>query len=258
MDGKLYRLREFLRAIDGRGLILDASAGLSLGPLAGLEDFQAGVRHILPLVDGIVCSPGQLRRLVDRKREEAGLLVRMDWNNTLRGPEFVLPPATTQRIPILTPQDALDLGAVAMVGTFLLGYEEEAEAASMRTTVQWAMESKAIGMPLVIQVQPGGPRVSLPDKAVELGASYALEGGADVVVIPHPGHKSLENIAAFVSVPWLVEPSALEKASLELDEVLSLGAAGLWLDHRVLALPDAAGRLQALSAKMHLAPSVAV
>lgn len=255
MDGKLYRMREFLRAADGRGLILDASAGLSLGALAGLEDFQASIRPLLPRVDGVVCSPGQLRRLADRKREEAGLLVRMDWNNTLRGQDFVIPPATAQRIPILTPQDALDLGAVAMVATFLLGYEEEAEAASMRTTVQWAMESNAIGLPLVVQVQPSGPRVSLPDKAIELGASYALEGGADVVVISHPGHKSLENIAAFVSVPWLIAPSCLENVSAELDEALALGASGLWLDHRVLALPDAVDKLDALSSHMHLAPT---
>lgn len=258
MDGKLYRLREFLRSADGRGLILDTSAGLSLGALPGLEDFQAAIRPLLPRVDGVVCSPGQLRRLADRKREEAGLLVRMDWNNTLRGPDFVIPPTTAQRIPILTPQDALDLGAVAMVAAFLLGYEEETEAASMRTTVQWAMESKAIGLPLVVQVQPSGPRVSLPDKAVELGASYALEGGADVVVVPHPGHKSLENIGAFVSVPWLIMPSSLENASAELDEALGLGAAGLWLDYRVLALPDSAAKLAALSEQMHLTPSLAV
>jgi DhnA family fructose-bisphosphate aldolase class Ia len=250
VDGKLCRLREFLRAEGGRGLIVDASAGLSLGALRGLEDFEGSVRPILALVDGVVCSPGQLRRLTNGTRGEAGLLVRMDWNNTLRGSDFVLPPATPHRVPILTPQDALDLGAVAMVGTFLLGYEEEIEAASLRNTVQWALEGNALGLPLVMEVQANGPRVSLPDKAVELGASYALEGGADVVVIPHPGHKSLETIATFVSVQWLVKPSSLENASAELDEALSLGGAGLWLDHRVFTLPDPIGTLTQLSGRM--------
>jgi hypothetical protein len=51
-----------------------------------------------------------------------------------------------------------------MVGTFLLGYEEEIEAASLRNTVQCALEGNAIGLPLVMEVQANGPRVSLPDQ----------------------------------------------------------------------------------------------
>jgi len=112
-------------------LIADTSTGLALGALPGLEDFGAAVHPVLSVVDGVVCSPGQLRRLPNRKRDEAGLLVLMDWSNTLRGPGFALPATTTYRVPILTAQDALELGAVAMVSSFMLGYEEEVEAACL-------------------------------------------------------------------------------------------------------------------------------
>jgi len=44
---KTYRLREFVRPTDGRSLVVDASAGLSLGPLPGLERFEAAVRPVL-------------------------------------------------------------------------------------------------------------------------------------------------------------------------------------------------------------------
>jgi DhnA family fructose-bisphosphate aldolase class Ia len=238
MNGKLFRLQEFLRPQNASHLIVDASAGLSLGALAGLLDFAQGVLPLLPLADGLVCSPGQLRRLGHRTREQASLLVRMDWNNTLRGSDFIMPPAAAHRVPILTPEDARDLGAAAMVCTFLLGYEEEIEAASLRSAVQWAMEGNALGLPLVVEVQATGPRVSIPDKAVELGASYALESGADVIAIPYPGRKSLETIAAFVSVPWLVKPSDIAQVSAEAAEALDLGGAGIWLDHRLFALPN--------------------
>ena len=204
---KLYRLREFIRPEDQHGLIVDASGGLALGALPGLEDFGAAARSVLSVVDGLVCSPGQLRRISDRTRGEASLLVRMDWTNTLRGSDFVLPPASEQRVPLLTVQDALDLGATAMVHSFLLGYEEEVEAACLRHTVQWALEGNALGLPLIVEVHANGPRVSIAHKAVELGASYALEGGADAIAIPYPGRKSLETIAAMVSVPWLIKPS---------------------------------------------------
>lgn len=251
MNGIEYRLREFIRPEDGRCLMLDASAGLALGALPGLDDFAEGIRPVLSAVDGLVLSPGQLRRMPKRTRGDAGLLVRADWTNTLRGSDFVLPPTKPRWQPILSAQEALDLGAVGMVSTFLLGYEEEVEAACLRATVQWAMEGTAIGMPLVVEIRADGPRVSLAEKAVELGASYALEGGADVVVVPYPGPRSLETIAAFVSVPWLVKPNSLEAAPAVLEEVMRLGGAGLWLDQRLLAPGYGAARVGELGTRLH-------
>jgi DhnA family fructose-bisphosphate aldolase class Ia len=251
MDGLTYRLNEFIRPLDRRGLIVDSSAGLALGSLPGLEDYTQGARGVLGIIDGLVCSPGQLRRLGERTRGDGALLVRMDWTNTLRGPDFVLPPASARRLAVLTPQDALDLGAAGMVTSFLLGYEEEIEAACLKSTVQWALEGKTIGLPLVVEVCPNGPRVSLYDKAVELGASYALEGGADVIVVPRPGRKSLESLAAFVSVPWLVKASSPQTALAELDEALEYGAAGLWLDHAIFAAANPAAALRPLAGKLH-------
>ncbi len=250
-DSILYRLREFIRPADRRGIVVDTSAGLSLGTLPGLEDYGQAVRPALSLVDGVVCSPGQLRRLGGRTRKEAALLVRMEWTNTLRGADFVLPPTTTQRVPLLTPQDALDLGAVAMVTSFLLGYEEEIEAACLRQTVQWAIEGRTRGLPLVVEVRATGPRVAWPDKAIELGASYALEAGAEVIVLPCPSLESLDTLARFVSVPWLIKPSRLDRAGEELAQALARGAAGVWLDQTVWAQPDPIEILKGLAAQVH-------
>jgi len=242
-----------VRPEDGHSLIVDASGGLVLGALPGLEDFAAAARPVLPVVDGLVCSPGQLRRIANRTRGEASLLVRMDWTNTLRKDDFVLPLTRTYRLALLTAQDAAELGATAMVCSFLLGYEEEIEAASLKTTVQWAMDGNAVGLPLIVEVRADGPRVAIRDKAIELGVSYALEGGADVIVVPYPGRKSLETIAAFVSVPWLVKPSHAdaERAALELAEAINLGGAGLWLDHGVFALPNPVGALREFADRIH-------
>jgi DhnA family fructose-bisphosphate aldolase class Ia len=251
MNGVTYRLNEFIRPDDRRSLIVDSSAGLALGALPGLEDYAQGAQRALPIVDGLVCSPGQLRRLGERTRSEAALLVRMDWTNTLRGDDFVLPTSEPKRIPVLSPQDALDLGAAGMVSSFLLGYAEELEAACLKTTVQWAIEGKTLGLPLVVEVRPTGPRVMLYDKAIELGASYALEGGADVIVVPLPGRKTLETLAAFLCVPWLVKASSPQAASAELEEALACGAAGLWLDTTVFAEPDPAAVLRPLAARLH-------
>ena len=252
MNSKLYRLREFINPVDHHSLIVDSSAGLSLGSLPGLEHFSEAVGPVLPLLDGIVTSPGQARRLFQRTRQDAALLVRGDWTNALRGSDFVLPPEIIHHIPLLAPQDALDLGASALVLFFLLGYEEEIEAGSLRRTVQSALDGNQFGLPLIVDVQPTGSRVVQYKKAVELGLSYALEGGADGVAVPWPGrdsYKTIITMAEDLSV-W-VKPSTLEDVEEVLTQVLELSGTGLWLGDSVFAQPDPVNVLTMLGRKLH-------
>ena len=252
MNSKSYRLREFINPADGRSLVVDASAGLSLGALPGLEQFGEAVKPLLPLVDGMVASPGQLDKLAGRSRTEATLLVRADWTNALRSPDFVLPPETIRHIQLLSPMEGLDLGASALVMYFLLGYEEQIEAGCLKNVVQLALQGGQIGLPLIIDVQPSGPRLVLRSKAIELGVSYALEGGADGVAIPWPGRASLESILKMMAglIVW-IKPTSIEGAVRELLEALDLGAAGLWLDERLFALDDPRAALMRLRTEVH-------
>jgi DhnA family fructose-bisphosphate aldolase class Ia len=252
MNSKLYRMRDFLNPADGRSLVVDASKGLALGPLPGLEHFEAAVRPVLPLLDGIITSPGQARKLGSRTRQEAALLIRADWTNALRGEEFVLPPETIEYLPLLNPADALDLGANAMVMYFILGHEEEIEAQCLKLMVNFAMDGLNLGMPLLVDVLPIGPRVVLLNKAIELGVSYALEGGADGIAVPWPGLQSFKTIQAMCNgLPVWVKPGNLELQAPELAEALQLGAAGFWLDETVFEENDPAAVLQVLKDKVH-------
>jgi DhnA family fructose-bisphosphate aldolase class Ia len=257
MDSKIYRIKEFFNPADQRSVIVDTSAGLSLGPLPGLESFRQTVKPILYLVDGVVTSLGQAQVLSGRTYQDATLLVRADWTNALRGPEFVLPPETIKHITLMNASQALELGASALVLYFLLGHEEQIEAGCLNRTVQLAIEGSQIGLPLIIDVQPIGERVVHQSKAVELGASYGLEGGADGIVVPWPGVESFKIIIKMsAELPVWVKPSTLDNVHNEVRDALQLGAAGLWLDEKVFAHPDAAGRIESLSSQIH--PSLAV
>ena len=66
MHNKQIRLKELLNPADGRSLVVDTSSGLVLGALPGLEQFSEVVTPLLPLLDGIVTSPGQSRNLGTR------------------------------------------------------------------------------------------------------------------------------------------------------------------------------------------------
>ncbi|MBN2502775.1 MAG: hypothetical protein JXB38_18495 [Anaerolineales bacterium] len=237
--------------------MIDTSNGLVLGPLPGLEHFGEAVKPLLPMIDGVVTSPGQARNLGTRTLQEAALMVRADWTNALRGEDFVLPSENIQYLPILEPRDALNLGANALVMHFILGHKEEIEAQCLHRVVQLALEGRNLGMPLIVEVQPIGPRVVLRNKGIELGVSYALEGGADGMVIPWPGSQSFETILGMTGgMPVWVKPNGLDADAVEIEEALRRGATGLWLDERIFAEADPAGKLQELRQRVHVPQGV--
>jgi 2-amino-4,5-dihydroxy-6-oxo-7-(phosphonooxy)heptanoate synthase len=252
-----YRLREFVNPADGHSLIVDTSAGMVFGVRPGLEHFAAAVQPILPCVDGIVTGPGQARTLMHRTRDDAALLIRADWTNVLRGEDFVLPPESVQYVSVLDTDGVLDLGGSAAVIHFLLGYTEDVEAACLKRTVTFALTGAQRGLPLIVDVHPTGPRVVLPNKAIELGTSYAIEGGASGVVIPWPGAKSFESIRVMTEgMPVWIKPAALDPAGADVTEALAMGAAGLWLGDDLFAAPDPVGLAQTFRALVHAAQPI--
>lgn len=252
MEPKQYRLKELLNPSDERSLFIDTSNGLVLGALPGLGHFSEVLNPLLPLLDGIVTSPGQARNLGTRTRQDAALLVRADWTNALRGDDFVLPPENIEYLPLLEVGDALDLGANALVMHFILGHEEEIEAQCLKRAVNLALDGLGQGMPLIVDVQPIGPRVVLLDKAIELGVSYALESGADGIAIPWPGTASFKTIHAMCGgLPVWIKLTSLKVETPELGENLELGAVGFWLDERIFADDDPAATLQTIRTLVH-------
>ena len=183
-------LKNFQHKSEHPVLLLDTSGGLSLGPLPGLEEFRKAIPGILPGLDGLICSPGQLRWLTNNTDSKTALFVRMDWTNTLRAANFPLPPLTPSHLSILDPEDAIALGAHGMVVDLLLGYEDAIEAHCLKQIVQLALEGRKLELPLIVEVRTSGPHIMLMDQAIELGASLAQESGADIIVVPNPGLKS--------------------------------------------------------------------
>jgi DhnA family fructose-bisphosphate aldolase class Ia len=247
MGNKQYRLKELFNSIDGRSLILDTSQGLVRGVLPGLEHYREALTPLLGWLDG-----GQARTLGAHTSREAALLLRADWTNGLRSGDFVLPPESIHYLPLLEPGDALELGASALVMHFILGHEEQIEADCLKQVVHLSLEGMDAGMPLIVEVQPIGPRVVLRGKAIELGVSYALEGGADGMVIPWPGSDSFQSILQMMSgLPVWVKAGDLEAKSVEITEAFSQGAAGIWLDERLFANADPPGKIRALRDLVH-------
>lgn len=249
---KSYRLQELFNPDDQRSLILDTSAGLSLGAVKGLENFKNSVEALLPLLDGIITSPGQSRNISDRTKHHASLLIRADWTNALRGQDFVLPSQKIHHFTLLTPVNALDLGASAVVLYFLLGHEEYIEADCLKKSVQFALQGSRNGIPLILDIHPTGDRVVLRSKAIELGISYALEAGADGAAIPWPGEQSINTILDMsAEMPVWIKQSESSMVQGNLDHALESGCSGIWLDERIFSQSDALKQIQSIMHTVH-------
>lgn len=252
MTSKSYRVKKFFNTDNNRSLIVDTSAGLSLGPLPGLEILKESVTPLLPLVDGIITSPGQSRLFVDRTHEDAALLVRADWTNALRMEDFVLPHETIHHITVLDPKHALDLGASAIVLYFLLGHEEIIEADCLKKSVQFAIQGSQTGLPLLLDLQPIGDRIVLRNKAIELGVSYALEAGADGIAIPWPGEESFELIIKMAAgMPVWLKLSDFHGDLATTSISLELGGSGIWLDEKIFGQTDMLDIVQSIAQIIH-------
>ncbi|MFN2204976.1 MAG: hypothetical protein ACK2UT_03605, partial [Candidatus Promineifilaceae bacterium] len=96
------------------------------------------------------------------------------------------------------------------------------------------------------------PRVVLRSKAIELGVSYALEGGADGIAIPWPGGASFVDIQTMTAeVPVWVRPQTADPASSEIDEMLAAGVSNLWLGESLFAEEDPVHTAEAFAARVH-------
>lgn len=201
-SGKVYRNSEVLRS--NLGLWIDTTVASGTGAPAGLEDIVGAVKRVGG-ADAIILNPGQAERLAESLGGlgRPAAIMRLDWTNVFRDETHPIPCNEPVYCPIALPDEALRLGASAVMATLLLGFDEAFEAANVRQAAAFAREASKENVPIAIDVRSLGPRVNEENFAdtVLLGASMALEFGADMVVVPYPGEDALKTALSFVSVP---------------------------------------------------------
>jgi len=207
---KTYRICEILR--HDLSVWIDTTVASSIGPPVGLEDLGAALERVRGS-DAAVLNPGPAERFAGKfgGPHRPGLVMRLDWTNVFRGASHPTPCQEPMYCPIAEPDEALTLGASAVMVTLLLGFDEMFEAENVRHVARFARQASKESVPTAIDVRPLGPRVSDENMAdtILLGASMALEFGADIIVLPYPGEAALNTAASFVSVPIAVDIDAV-------------------------------------------------
>ncbi len=252
--GKNLRMSEFIDTKDEHSLILDLTISSSVGAQPGLENTKAVLQRFNSLFDGIVLNPGQLEHhasLLGGKLRAAPLL-RVDWTNAYRDKEFCLPAAEVNRVVLSDGEDAMVLGASAVVATLLLGYGEDLESENIRSISLLARECYRFSLPLIVDIRPIGDRISLDNYAgsVRLGTSLMMEAGADALMLPESDPDTLALIGKWATIPVLIRldeiPSG-EKAR----KILDSGARGFVLSEKAIVAAASEDAIMSMRQLVH-------
>jgi DhnA family fructose-bisphosphate aldolase class Ia len=252
--GKDIRMSDFIDSKDHRSLMLDLTVTSSVGAQPGMENIAETLKLCNTAFDGIILNPGQLEhhaKLVGGKHRAAPL-VRIDWTNAYRDKEFCLPASTVTRVPLSSGEDAMGLGASAVVATLLLGFGEDLESENIRSISLLARECYKLSMPLVVDIRPIGDKISADNYmgSIRLGTSFMMEAGADALILPDCDMETCALVGKWATVPVMLHLDyipAEEKAK----ELSKSGMAGIVLSEKILAQPGIEKKLPLLIGLVH-------
>jgi DhnA family fructose-bisphosphate aldolase class Ia len=252
--GKNIRMSECIDSRDNRSLMLDLTLTSSVGAQPGTENLSETLARYNSVFDGIILNPGQLEHHADLVggKMRAAPLVRIDWTNAYRDKDFCLPASTVTRVTLSDGEDALGLGASAVVATFLLGFGEDLESESIRSISLLARECYRLSLPLIVDVRPIGDRISSDNYtgSIKLGTSFMMEAGADALILPDCDAETCALIGKWVTIPVLLRLEEIPAAE-KVVQLFSLGMSGIVLTENILPASGIEEKLTLLKQLVH-------
>ncbi len=265
MVGKALRWGRVANPTTGNTIIVAMDHGLFLGPIAGVERIvQAVERVIAGQPDAVQITPGVTTAVVKGLigKGAPALVLRVDATNIWRSrPE----PKEGYHVLVASVEDAVRLGADAIVAFFFLGYEtDQQEAANLERLAQLAAACRTWGMPLIVEplvIERGAHAVRDPER-IKVAVRIATELGADALKVDYTGDpKSFSEIVEATTVPVLVRGGPkmeTDEAVLNMvKEAMEVGARGLVFGRNIWQHPNPAAILAALRTIVHEGASVA-
>ena len=176
-SGKKRRLQRIFRN-DGKTVIVPMDHGVTLGPVAGLEDMQIILNRLSKgEADAIVVHKGIAANIETRG---LGLIVHINGSTELS-------PDPNRKIQVCTVRDAVELGADGVSIHVNIGAVSEAEMLSDLSIT--SSECTDYGIPLLAMMYPRGPNIKNSNDVavVKHVARIGAELGADVVKTNYTG-----------------------------------------------------------------------
>ncbi|MCD6546019.1 MAG: hypothetical protein J7K69_05135 [Thermotogae bacterium] len=230
MRGKDLRWKDLFNPSSLKTFIIDISK-LSELPMEP-KKLQDVFEQKLDLFDVIVANPGFLEKraqFLSGIRKSA--IMRLDWSNVhrLNANAYPLEIYEPKHVLISSSEDALYLGAKAVVVSFILGFDENLETKNIEMITEVIRESLRLSMPVIVDIEPIGQKIMDEnfEKACELGLTMMTEAGADCVLLPKISIKMLEKMKDYREIELIVK---LENVELNYIENVKELVEGFYMD----------------------------
>ncbi len=195
MNGKIRRLSRIFRS-DGKTVIIPMDHGVTLGPIAGIENISKVVEKLKRGgADAVLIHKGWAR-LIDTRG--MSLILHISASTKL-GPD------PDWKVSVASVEEAIALGADGVSIHVNIGCEREPEMLSLLGVVAESCEDW--GMPLLVMAYPRGPKIANqhdPELVAHV-ARVAAELGADVVKTNYTGSvESFKRVVESCPIPVVI------------------------------------------------------
>lgn len=257
--GKTIRLGRILDPRTGRAAVVAFDHGVHLGVIPG-NTHPGKTLEVLAEAgaDAFLVGAGTAREFASifTGRGAPGLILRADWTNRWRD-EAALGFAEGRGRMIATVEDAVRLGADAVLAYMFIGYENpDDEARQVESVARMVQECESAGMGCIIEPMPRGKHVGddwYNARYIALGARMACEIGADILKTDYSG--SADSFKGVIDVsfrPVLIaggpKTNSPREALAMLRGALDAGASGMFIGRNVFQAPDPARMMRVMRA----------
>ncbi len=248
--GKQIRLERILDRHSKRTIIVPMDHGLTLGPIAGLEDMRTVVNDVAEGgADAVLMHKGLIRCSHRMSGKDVGLIVHLSASTALC-------PHGNGKTLVATVEEALCHGADCVSVHLNIGDPDERHM--LKDVGMVAEACDRWGMPLFSMVYARGPQIKngYDTDIVAHCARVGVELGSDIVKVVYPG--SVEGFSKVVDgccVPVLIAGGEKMDSTRDILQMaydsIQAGGSGLSVGRNVFQHPDRINLMRALRAIIH-------
>ncbi len=248
--GKRIRLERIIDRKTKRTVIVPIDHGLTMGPIAGIEDMTDTINKVAEGgANAVVLHKGIVRAGHRGYGKDIGLIIHLSGSTSL-GPD------PQSKVPVATVEEALRLGADAVSVHVNVGAANEPE--QLRSLGQVAETCATWGLPLFAMMYPRGPKIKVEHDPTMVGhaARVGAELGADIIKTVYTGDiNSFRKVVRGCPVPIVIAGGpkmATERDVLQMTvEAVKAGAIGVSIGRNVFQHRNPIAMTRALAKIVH-------
>jgi fructose-bisphosphate aldolase/2-amino-3,7-dideoxy-D-threo-hept-6-ulosonate synthase len=250
-SGKEIRMERIMDRRDGRTIIVPMDHGITVGPIAGLEDMPKAVDSVVNGgANAVLLHKGMVSGGHRGYGKDVGLIVH------LSGSTSMAPDPNAKKL-VTTVEHAVKMGADAVSVHVNVGADTEPEM--LQDLGMVSEVSDEWGIPLLAMMYPRGHDVKDPYdvEVVKLAARIGVELGADIVKTNYTGdiESFREVVQGCGKVPVVIaggEKAKDIKTVLQtVSDSLEAGGSGVAMGRNIFQADDPAKMVGAVNAVIH-------